>query len=194
MLSWESFRASLRRRAQSRWEQARRDPVLYAFTTVLVLLGLFLRVRGYLFQRHGFWLDEAAWAGLLMKRPLVTLLIRPIGFMSLSKVLALWLGPSEVVLRGISWVAGILTLLLAPALSRRLYRAPMARLLFVAVLALHPAAIDLAKEFKPYSASLCGHLVVLFCVLRYLATQRARDLALALVAALVANLFAQDLV
>ena len=70
----------------------------------------------------------------------------------------------------------------------------MARLLFVAVLALHPAAIDLAKEFKPYSASLCGHLVVLFCVLRYLATQRARDLALALVAALVANLFAQDLV
>lgn len=171
-----------------------RNPVVYALTTLVVLLGVFLRARGYLFQRHGFWLDEAAWAVLLMKKPLVTLLIRPIGFMSLSKLLGVLLGPSEVVLRGISWVSGILTVLLAPALSRRLFRAPMARLLFVAVIALHPGAIDLSKEFKPYAASLCGHVVVLLCVLRYLDTQRAKDLVVALVAAFVANMFAQDLV
>jgi len=194
MLSSVSIRGALRRYAQLRWERARQNPLGSALTTLVILLGLFLRARGYLFQRHGFWLDEAAWAVLLMKKPLVTLLIRPIGFMSLSKLLAVVLGPSEVVLRGISWVAGILVVLLAPALSRRLYRAPMARLLFVAVLALHPAAIDLSKEFKPYSASLCGHLVVLLSVLRYLETQRAKDLLLALVAALVANMFAQDLV
>ena len=160
MPSFESIRASLGRHARAKQEQVRANPVGFALTTLVLLLGLFLRARGYLFQRHGLWLDEAAWACLLMKKPLVTLLIRPIGFMSLSKLLASLLGPSEVVLRGISWVAGMITLLLAPALSRRLYRAPMARLLFVAVLALHPAAIDLSKEFKPYSASLCGHLVV----------------------------------
>jgi hypothetical protein len=194
MPSFESIRAWLGRRARAKREQVLAHPIAFALTALVMLLGLFLRARGYLFQRHGFWLDEAAWAVLLMKKPLVTLLIRPIGFMSLSKLLALALGPSEVVLRGISWIAGLLTLLLAPALSRRLYQAPMARLLFVAVLALHPAAIDLSKEFKPYSASLCGHLVVLFCVLRYVETQGAKDLVLALVAAFVANMFSQDLV
>lgn len=194
MLSLVSLRASLRRHAELQRERVLRNPLVHALTTLVVLLGVFLRARGYLFQRHGFWLDEAAWAVLLMTKPLVTLLIRPIGFMSLSKLLGVLLGPSEVVLRGISWVSGTLTVLLAPALSRRLFRAPMARLLFVAVIALHPGAIDLSKEFKPYAASLCGHLVLLLCVLRYLDTQRAKDLAIALVAAFVANMFAQDLV
>lgn len=194
MLSLVSLRASLRRQAELRRERALRNPVIFAVTSLVMLLGFFMRARGYLFQRHGFWLDEAAWALLLIKKPLVTLLIRPIGFMSLSKLLAQMLGPSEVVLRFISWVAGIATLLLAPALSRRLYRAPMARLLFVAVIALHPGAIDLAKEFKPYSASLCGHVVVLLLVLRYLETQVSKDLLFALLGAFVANLFSQDLV
>jgi len=194
MLSLVSIRSSLRRRAQLELERVQRNPVVFAFNALLVLLGLFLRARGYLFQRHGFWLDEAAWAGLLMKKPLVTLLIRPIGFMTLSKLLAVTFGPSEVVLRTMSWLAGVGTVLIAPPLSRRLYRAPMARLLFVAILALHPGAIDLAKEFKPYSASLFGHLVVLLLVLRYLETQALKDLVFALVGALLANCFAQDLV
>ena len=67
----------------------RLDPVRFTATTVVVLLGLFLRARGYLFDRHGLWLDEASWALMLMRDPLITLLIRPIGFMSVTKVLAL---------------------------------------------------------------------------------------------------------
>ena len=168
--------------------------MLFAATTLVVLLGLGLRARGYLFDRHGFWLDEALWAKMLMHDPLVTLLLRPIGFMGLNKALALVLGPSETVLRALSWCAGIGSVLLAPALARLLFRAPIARFLFVAVIALHPGAIDLAKEYKPYSGSLFAHIALLFFVLRYLETQRGRDLGWALGFAFVASLFAQDMV
>jgi len=159
-----------------------------------VLLGVALRARGFLFDRHGLGVDEATWAILLMRDPLETLLIRPIGFMALAKVFAVALGPFEVVLRFQSWIAGMSVVLLAMPLARRLFRAPAAQLLFVAVLALHPGAIDLSKEFKPYECSLLGHLLLLFLVLRYLESQRALHLVLALVGALASNLFAQDMV
>lgn len=159
-----------------------------------VLLGLVLRARGYLFDRHAFWLDESSWAIMLMRDPLETLFIRPIGLMALAKAFALVLGPWEVVLRSFAWVAGIAVVLLAIPLARRLFRGPAAQILFVAMLALHPAAIDLSKEFKPYECSLLGHLLLIYVALRYVETQRARDLVLALVAAFVSNLFAQDMV
>ncbi|HWP05061.1 MAG TPA: glycosyltransferase family 39 protein [Polyangiaceae bacterium] len=194
MVSLLGIQTTVARKVQSVRERARLNPVRFTFTSVVVLLGLFLRARGYLFDRHGLWLDEASWAIMLIRDPLITLLIRPIGFMSVTKVLALALGPTEVVLRSLSWIAGVGVVLLAPALSRRLFRASAARLLFVTVLALHPAAIDLSKEFKPYSVSLFGHMAVLYLVLRYLDTQRAAHLVAALVAAPVAGLFAQDMV
>jgi hypothetical protein len=42
-------------------------------------------------------------------------------------------------------------LFLAVPLARRLFESTAARLLFITILALHPKAIDFAKEFKPYS-------------------------------------------
>jgi len=160
----------------------------------LVLLGLVLRARGFLFDRYGLWLDEASWAIMLMRDPLETLMLRPIGFMALSKLFAVVFGPWEVVLRSLAWVAGVGVVLLAVPLARRLFRAPAAQLLFVAIVALHPAAIDLTKEFKPYECSLFGHVALLYLTLRYLESQRAADLVLGLVAAFVTNLFAQDMV
>ena len=189
-----AIQSTIRQKARAVADSARARPVLFAATTLVVLIGLALRARGYLFDRHGFWLDEALWAQMLMRDPLLTLLIRPIGFMGLNKVLAVVFGPSETVLRALSWSAGIGAVLLAPALARLLFRAPAARLLFVAVIALHPGAIDLAKEYKPYSASFFAHLALLFLVLRYLETQRTRDLVWALGSAFVASLFAQDMV
>lgn len=194
VVSLLGIQTSVERGIQSVRDRMRLHPVRFTVTSIVVLLGIFLRARGYLFDRHGLWLDESSWALMLMREPLITLLIRPIGFMSVSKVLALLFRPSEIVLRSLSWLAGTGVVLLAPALSRRLFRAPAARLLFVAVLALHPAAIDLSKEFKPYSVSLFGHMVVLHLVLRYLDTQRSSHLVTALVAAPVAGLFAQDMV
>jgi hypothetical protein len=194
VLSLLGIQTTVARGVQSVKERIRLDPVRFAATTVVVLLGLFLRARGFLFDRHGLWLDEALWAIMLMHDPLITLLIRPIGFMSVTKALAVVFGPGETVLRLLAWLAGMGSVLLAPALARRLFRAPAARLLFVALIALHPAAIDLTKEFKPYSVSLFAHLLLVLLTLRYLDTQRASHLVAALVAAPVTSLFAQDMV
>jgi 4-amino-4-deoxy-L-arabinose transferase-like glycosyltransferase len=194
VFSLVAIQSAIRRAARTLGERVRAEPVLFTATILVVLLGLVLRARGYLFERHGFWLDEALWAQMLMHDPLVTLLIRPIGFMGLNKAFALVFGPSETVLRAISWSAGTGAVLLAPGLARLLFRAPAARFLFIAVIALHPAAIDLAKEYKPYSGSFFAHLALLFLVLRYVETQRLRDLVWALAVAFVASLFAQDMV
>lgn len=173
--------------------RARTEPT-YAAMLLVVLLGVVLRARGYLFDRHGLWVDEAAWAMHLMRDPLQTLWLRPIGFMAITKLLAVVFGPWEVVLRLLCWVAGMGVVFLAIPLARYLYRAPAAQLLFVAVLVLHPSAIDLSKEFKPYECSLFGHLLLVLLALRYVDSQRLSHLVVTLVAALVSGLFAQDMV
>ncbi|HEX3598416.1 MAG TPA: glycosyltransferase family 39 protein, partial [Polyangiaceae bacterium] len=104
------------------------------------------------------------------------------------------LGPSEAVLRALPWCAGVATTLMAPALARRLFQSSGARLLFVSIIALHPGAIDLSKEFKQYSVALAFHSALLLLALRYLDSGRTRDLAAVLVAASCAVFFAQDAV
>jgi hypothetical protein len=163
-------------------------------TLALVALGLALRARGYLFDRTAFWLDECSWAMRIIERPLVQSLIRPIGFLAVSKFLALSFANTETVLRALPWLAGMVTTLAAPLLARRLYRSPAARLLFVAVIALSPFAIDFSKEFKPYSLALALHLGLILFTLRYAESRRSEELAWALGVAALGSLFAQDLV
>ena len=67
----------------ARWATIRAPPrslasdAVKAATVAFVALGIALRARGFIFDTHGLWLDEAAWALSLMKRDLVDLLIRP---------------------------------------------------------------------------------------------------------------------
>src|SRR3954468_14818334 len=68
-------------------------------TVLIVALGIWLRLRGFLFSTQSLWLDESDWAIRLIDRPLSEHLIRPIGFMALSKALAWLFSPSETVLR-----------------------------------------------------------------------------------------------
>jgi hypothetical protein len=172
-----------------------RPQALYLGVMASVLaVGLALRARGYLFDRHAFWMDEATWAMLLLKSPLEELLIRPPGFMAVAKVLTSTLGVYDAFFRAQAWLAGLGSLCLAPVLARQLFRRPAPRLLFVAVIALHPAAIDLSKEFKPYSVSLFLHMALLSLALRYRDTERLRDLAATLVFAALGLLWSQDLV
>ena len=163
-------------------------------TAAIVVVGLLLRARGYLWNPTAFWLDECSWAMNLVEQPLLELCIRPIGFMWTSRELARVFSLSEPVLRFMPWLAGVSTVLMTPALARRLFVNPGARLLFVFIIALHPVAIDFSKEFKPYSISLTLHLLLILLTLRYLDTQRGRDLAWLLAAATLGGLFAQDLV
>lgn len=170
------------------------ERVVAFLTAAIVVVGLLLRARGYLWQPTAFWLDECSWAMNLVEQPLLELSIRPIGFMWTSRELARLLSLSEPVLRFMPWLAGVSTVLITPALARRLFVNPGARLLFVFIIALHPVAIDFSKEFKPYSISLALHLLLILLTLRYLATERGRDLGWLLATATLGGLFAQDLV
>jgi len=164
-------------------------------TAALVWLGVVLRARGMWFGLTiSLWEDEAAWAMRLIELPLREHVIRSVGFMALSKGLVALFSASERVLRFLPWCAGTGALLVAPFVAKRLYRSSAARLLFVAVLALHPSAIDLSKEFKPYSVALLIHLLLLLFVLRYLDEQRALDLQTSVALAFFGVLFSQDVV
>jgi hypothetical protein len=170
------------------------ERVAWALIVALLGLGLWLRARGYLWSQTGLWLDEASWAMRIFNRPLVQSLIRPIGFLAVSKFLASTFSNTETVLRALPWGAGVVATLISPFVARRLYNSPAARVLFVAAIALSPYAIDFSKEFKPYSLSLALHLGVILLTMRYATTERARDLGFALAIAGIGSFFAQDLV
>jgi hypothetical protein len=166
----------------------------FALTVLFVAGGLLLRARGYLFSPTAFWLDECSWAMRIFDRPLVQSLIRPIGFLAVSKFLASTLSNTESVLRLLPWVAGVAATLTVPFVARALFRTLAARVLFVAVIALSPLAIDFSKEFKPYSLSLALHLALVLLTLRYVRSERPAELAWVLLVAAIGSLFAQDLV
>jgi hypothetical protein len=170
------------------------ERLISVLTIGCVLAGLFFRARGFLFSPSAFWLDESMWAVNIMTRPLTENWVRPVGFITISKLLAVVFSPSETVLRALPWFAGVVATIGSPFLARGLYTAPAARLLFVAIITLNPCAIDFSKEFKPYSVGLTLHLALLALVLRYLALRTPRALAAALATAGFGILFTQDLV
>jgi hypothetical protein len=165
-----------------------------ALTFALIAWGIVLRYRGFFFSPVPLWEDEAAWAIRLMEWPLSDHLIRPIGFMATVKLLAKVFAPSELVLRAIPWAAGLAALLLVPVFAARLFRTSAARVVFVAVIALHPAAIDLAKEFKPYSLGFALHLLALLAALEYAQHRRRLHLLVGLALGTLGVLLSQDLV
>jgi hypothetical protein len=179
---------------RDRLGSTRAERVLSALTIACVLVGVALRLRGFLFDATAFWLDECQWAMNIMTRPLSQNWVRPIGFVAVSRVLASLFSPTELALRALPWAAGITTVLVSPAVARWLFRAPGARLLFVAVLALNPCAIDFSKEFKPYALGLLLHLSLATFAIRYARTKRPSHLAAALTTAVLGGLFTQDLI
>jgi hypothetical protein len=161
-------------------------------TALIMALGIWLRSRGYLFSTIPMWLDECSWTILLLTRPLSEHLIRPIGFMALTKALAHVFSPTESVMRFLPWAAGVTTVLMAPVLGSKLFRSTAPRLLFVSILALDPTAIDLSKEFKPYAIGLALHVALVLSTIRYCWSARTRDLVYALALISISVLFAQD--
>ncbi|HEX4335165.1 MAG TPA: hypothetical protein VH062_04585 [Polyangiaceae bacterium] len=163
-------------------------------TAVLVGLGIWFRTRGMFGTPMPFWLDECAWGSLLFDKPLSELLIRPIGFMAVSKLIAAHVSASEPWLRALPWMAGLGTVVLSVFLGARLFKGWGARLFLVAALALNTEAIDYAREFKPYACGLFLHLAVLFLAVRAHGSHARRDLVAVLVVAVLAVLFTQDMV
>ena len=168
--------------------------VVGALTVLVVVAGLCLRARGYLFDQSAFWLDECVWAMNLTTRDLLQNQIRPPGFILVSRWLALAFEPTEGVLRAFPWLASIAATLASPFLARRLYGSSAARLFFVTVVALNACVIDFSKEFKPYSIGFMLHLVLPLLTLRYVETKSPRALATVLGVAAIGVFFSQDLV
>jgi hypothetical protein len=171
------------------------ERLLRLFTFSLIVLGLYLRCRGVLIgPTLALWNDESQWLVFLKTQPLTDLLIRPVAFMGLTKLLVALFPPTEFVVRFVPWLGGLIAVLLAPALARRLCETNLARMLVVAVIALHPTAIDLGRDFKPYSLGLTLHMGVLILACNYVTRGRSRDLWSALLVAMLGVLFATDIV
>lgn len=170
----------------------RSERVSLALTLALLLLGVYLRTRGYLWDVIAVDVDEGGWARMLVSRPIAELSTRPVLFMVVTRFLVQVFGAWETMLRFLPWSLGIVALFGSPFLAARLVQSTAARLLFVAIISVHPGAIDLAKEFKPYSVSLAAHALLVWGALSYGATLRLRTLLLALGWAPLAIWFAQD--
>ena len=175
-----------------RWLQAIRTPSAFSsLLGALVLVGVFLRCRGMLGSAIPLWEDEASWAFRLRERDY---LFRPIGFMVASNAVARLFAWSELGLRLLPWLAGVAACVLTVPFVRRAFAARSAQLLFVASFALHPVAIDLSKEFKPYSIALLAHLAALLLGLEYRRRRELRWLLAALLLVNVAPFWSQDVV
>jgi hypothetical protein len=177
------------------WGYVQTRDVVWWVTAALICIGLVLRARGMWIGRPiSLWEDEAAWAMWLVDLPLKEHVLRSIGFMAVTKGLVRLFSESEHVLRSLPWCGGVAALLVTPLLAKTLLRTQGARLLLVAIIALHPAAIDLSKEFKPYSLALLLHMLLLLFVLRYAAKQHENDLLAGVGVAFFGFLFSQDVV
>ena len=174
--------------------ERRAEQAYRAIALLLVLFGLVLRFRGYLGEPFSLWLDEAFWANRLMRDPLLKMSIRPIGFMWLSRWLATEFGPTEFWLRLLPMLGSIGTLLLTPYVARRLVRSRVIALLALFTMATHPALVDLAKEFKPYSLETFIHIVPIALYLRHRQTGKLFPLMAALLGLPIALLFAYNAV
>lgn len=147
--------------------------VYWSALAAALLLGVFLRLNGYLRQQPSLWLDEALWAPRFVNWPLEKLGIRPIGFVWLTRWIVRHLSASEFWFRFLPNFGGLLSLLFMPYVASRLFERRVLRLALVVLFAIHPALVDLSKEFKPYSFEVFVHLLSVVLFLRYEQTRKA---------------------
>jgi hypothetical protein len=163
--------------------------VFWVVAGVLVLGGMVLRTLGY-FELE-FWMDEAMWArNFASGEPG---LLRPPGYAWISTKL-IELRATEPVIRSLSYAAGLVSL---PLLLVTLRFAGLRRVLILFglfILAVHPAAVTFAKEFKPYALELSLHLCLLATAFAYARSARWAPLIGLSALAAVVPLFAWSVV
>jgi hypothetical protein len=140
-----------------------------ALLALLVVVGLFFRLRQYAFDRS-LWLDEALLAKNVLERPVHRLLTgsldhgqgAPAGFLLLTKSLAGLLGRSDLVLRLIPTLAGLLSLPVAYRLAVLTFHSTAGRVCLTSLVAFAPVLIYYTSEFKQYSVDLFFCLLLLW--------------------------------
>jgi hypothetical protein len=155
----------------------------------VLLVGVVLRLLG-MFSLE-LWSDEARWCEHLLIG--TGTWFRPVGYMWLTKqILALEI--NEPLLRSLSTVAGIAQLPLVYVALRHLVKRPVVAVVGTWLLAIHPVAVAMSKEFKPYAVEAMLHSALVVFALLYLRSKSARWLAALLITALVAPFLAWTVV
>ena len=158
---------------------------------LLVALGIFFRVRQYAFDRS-LWLDEASLSQNIIERPLDRLLTEPLdnnqaaplGLLLLAKGSVMWLGESDLVLRIVPLVFGILALFLGLDVSLHAFHSDAARVGFMGLLAAAPILVYYSSEIKQYGVDACVTLLLLWASYKFNRPEPKSLLALALVGSL----------
>lgn len=150
----------------------------------LVVLGIAWRLLRYLLD-FPLWLDEAFLALNLMDARSAAEALRPLRA-QVAPVLFLWvewagmrlLGPAELVLRFLPFVASVAALLLFVRLARRTVE-PLSAVCAVGILSVAYFPVRFAAEVKPYTLDLLFAIAFLLLAVRWLEdTSRLRPLLL----------------
>jgi hypothetical protein len=157
---------------------------------LLIAMGVALRLVGY-FGGIEFWWDEALWAVRIAEGEAAS--HRPLGYVWVSRWL-IDLRNTEPVIRSVSLFAGVVSLPVFLAMCRQAGLSRLTSLFGLFVLAVHPAAIDLTKEFKPYALELLLHLLLLWLAFSFLRSHEMWRLALMCLAATLAAPFSWSIV
>jgi uncharacterized membrane protein len=151
------------RSANTKWISVLRGPEMIAWG--FVAIGIVLRLRQFLFDRS-LWEDESMLALNIINRSPVELLKpldnnqgAPLGFLLLEKLATLFLGSSEMALRLLPFVCGIVSIFLFKAVSSR-FLIPTAVPIAVALFAILDPLIYYSAEVKQYSCDVAIALLL----------------------------------
>ena len=139
------------------------------FLALILLFGIFLRVKVYLFN-ISFWGDESALALNIINRNFIDLLkpldytqCAPYGFLILTKLITKFFGTSEYTFRFIPFLASILSIPAFYFLSKKVLNKKWSILIANYLFAVNFHLIYYAQEFKQYSTEvLTTILLILF--------------------------------
>jgi hypothetical protein len=136
------------------------------FIWIIILLGILIRLRQYLFNRS-LWLDEAYLAFNMIKLDYHDLLLpllhgqsAPPAFLLITKMLTDIAGHSEYVLRFLPFVCGVASLVLFYYLSTYLLQKKVIPIA-VSLLSFSYYAIYYSSEFKQYSVDLLFTIIII---------------------------------
>ncbi len=165
---------------------------------VWFLLVAFVMVVGVVARLIGLttlelWSDEARWCEHLLTGAAIWM--RPAGYMWVTRQILDAFGVSAPALRSLSTIAGILLLPLTYLLLLRVVRHRAVALVATWILAIHPVAVAMSKEFKPYIVEALMHGLLLGLALLVLDGRRRRLwLGLLCVTSAIAPFFAWTVV
>jgi len=141
--------------------------VYHFFSIVIILVGIFLRLRQFLFNRS-LWLDEAALALNIINRNYSSLLgllndnqAAPIGFLFGEKFITRLIDNSEFSLRLLPFLCGIGAMVLFYLLAKRIL-SPSGTLLATSLFATNPELVYYSSEVKQYIIDVFICILVLY--------------------------------